>query len=64
MDSDLQVREATYSTAARHFHWWTVALLAIQVPVGLYMAYRGNVRRTLGRRSPTPSTARTRRWGS
>src|SRR5262245_6119319 len=43
MNSDLQVREATYSTAARHFHWWTVALLAIQVPVGLYMAHRGNV---------------------
>lgn len=36
-------REATYSTGARHFHWWTVALLAIQVPVGLYMVYRGNV---------------------
>ncbi len=43
MASDLQVRETTYSTGARHFHWWTVALLAIQVPVGLYMAYRGNV---------------------
>jgi cytochrome b561 len=42
MDSDVQVREATYSTAARHFHWWTVALLAIQVPLGLYMFYRGN----------------------
>jgi cytochrome b561 len=41
MDSDLQVREATYSTAARHFHWWTVALLLIQVPVGLYMVRRG-----------------------
>ena len=36
-------RETTYSTGARHFHWWTVALLAIQVPVGLYMAYRGSV---------------------
>ena len=36
-------RETTYSTGARHFHWWTVALLAIQVPVGLYMVYRGNV---------------------
>lgn len=35
-------RETTYSTGARHFHWWTVALLAIQVPLGLYMAYRGN----------------------
>jgi cytochrome b561 len=33
--------EATYSTAARHFHWWTVALLALQVPLGLYMVYRG-----------------------
>jgi cytochrome b561 len=43
MQSDRQVREETYSTGARHFHWWTVALLAIQVPVGLWMAYRGNV---------------------
>lgn len=34
--------DATYSTAARHFHWWTVALLAVQVPVGLYMYYRGH----------------------
>ena len=36
-----EAKEATYSTAARHFHWWTVALLAIQVPLGLYMVYRG-----------------------
>jgi len=35
-------REATYSTGARHFHWWTVALLAVQVPLGLYMVYRGS----------------------
>lgn len=41
-DTDFRTREATYSTAARHFHWWTVTLLLIQVPVGLYMAYRGN----------------------
>ena len=34
-------REATYSSGARRFHWWTVALLAIQVPVGLFMVYRG-----------------------
>lgn len=34
-------REATYSTVARYFHWWTVALLALQVPLGLYMVYRG-----------------------
>ena len=31
-----------YSPAARRFHWWTVALVAIQVPLGFYMAYRGN----------------------
>jgi cytochrome b561 len=36
------VRETTYSSAARRFHWWTVALVVIQVPLGLYMAYRGN----------------------
>jgi cytochrome b561 len=35
------IKEATYSTAARRFHWWTVALLAIQVPIGVYMVYRG-----------------------
>ena len=35
-------QDATYSTAARRFHWWTVAFVAVQIPVGLYMAYRGN----------------------
>jgi cytochrome b561 len=35
--------EATYSVAARRFHWWTVLLVVTQVPLGLYMAYRGNV---------------------
>lgn len=34
-----------YSPTARRFHWWTVALVAVQLPLGLYMAYRGN---TLG----------------
>ena len=34
-----------YSPTARRFHWWTVVLVVIQVPLGLYMAYRGN---TLG----------------
>jgi cytochrome b561 len=33
--------QKTYSKGARHFHWWTVALLAVQVPLGLYMVYRG-----------------------
>ena len=30
-----------YSVAARRFHWWTVALLAVQIPFGLAMVYRG-----------------------
>jgi cytochrome b561 len=34
---------AAYSIAARRFHWWTVALVATQIPLGLYMAYRGKV---------------------
>jgi cytochrome b561 len=38
-----EAKEATYSTGARRFHWWTVALLVIQVPLGLYMVYRGAV---------------------
>lgn len=32
-----------YPPAARALHWLTVLLLAVQIPVGLYMAYRGNV---------------------
>lgn len=39
--SDTQVE--IYSPPARRFHWWTVALILVQVPLGLYMAYRGNV---------------------
>jgi cytochrome b561 len=35
--------EPTYSVAARRFHWWTVALVALQIPIGLYMNYRGNI---------------------
>jgi cytochrome b561 len=31
-----------YSVAARRFHWWTAALVAAQIPLGLYMANRGN----------------------
>jgi cytochrome b561 len=33
-------REATYSAAARRFHWWTVLLFVIQVPLGVYMMAR------------------------
>jgi len=32
-----------YSPTARMLHWLVVVLLLIQVPVGFYMAYRGNV---------------------
>ncbi|MGD9784123.1 MAG: cytochrome b [Hyphomicrobiaceae bacterium] len=31
-----------YSPTARGFHWLVVALLLVQIPLGLYMAYRGN----------------------
>ncbi len=31
-----------YSGTARFLHWLTVLLLAVQFPVGFYMAYRGN----------------------
>lgn len=30
-----------YSPRARFFHWLTVALVAVQIPIGLYMTYRG-----------------------
>ena len=33
--------DATYSTAARRLHWWTVAFLAVQIPVGLFMVRYG-----------------------
>ena len=44
MSTALEKRTAvrTYSRTARALHWITVALVAIQVPVGLTMAYRGN----------------------
>jgi len=31
-----------YKRAARVLHWVTVALVVVQMPVGLYMVYRGN----------------------
>ena len=31
-----------YSPAARHFHWLTFALMAVQVPLGKIMEHRGN----------------------
>ena len=35
------VTHETYSSAARHFHWWTVLLIAIQLPLGLFMVNYG-----------------------
>lgn len=31
----------TYTRPARRFHWWVAALVLLQIPLGLYMAYRG-----------------------
>lgn len=30
-----------YKPMARMFHWLTVGLIAVQIPIGLYMTYRG-----------------------
>jgi cytochrome b561 len=32
----------SYSPVARAFHWVTAALIAVQVPIGIIMVYRGN----------------------
>lgn len=44
MDRSSTQHESTpiYAPTARRLHWLTVALLALQLPVGLYMVYRGN----------------------
>lgn len=31
-----------YSPIARRLHWWTVAFVIVQIPLGFAMAYRGN----------------------
>ena len=42
---DRNIRSAgtqdAYSKAARRFHWWTVLLVAVQVPIGLFMVRYG-----------------------
>jgi len=40
--SEDHMTAGTYSRAARALHWITVALVILQVPVGVVMAYRGN----------------------
>ncbi len=32
----------TYTRAARGFHWWIALFILIQIPLGLYMVYRGD----------------------
>ena len=34
--------DLVYTPAARAFHWATVALVTVLIPVGLYMVWRGN----------------------
>ncbi len=36
-----RLRVEVYSPTARHFHWTVVALLAVQIPIGFAMVYRG-----------------------
>lgn len=36
-------RGAVYSPTARRLHWITAAAVAVMIPLGLVMAYRGNV---------------------
>ena len=38
----LRARES-YSRPARHFHWWTALLVAVMIPLGIAMNYRGNI---------------------
>lgn len=41
VESQPKLEVELYSSTARRFHWIVVGLIAIQVPVGLYMVYRG-----------------------
>ena len=34
--------DQTYAPAARKFHWWTVALVFLTIPLAKVMTYRGN----------------------
>ena len=40
--STTDAAHATYSTGARHLHWWMFALIAIQIPLGLVMVWYGD----------------------
>jgi cytochrome b561 len=36
-----ETRVSPYSAVARAFHWTVAALVLVQIPIGLYMVYRG-----------------------
>jgi cytochrome b561 len=40
-DKNVAASGAVYSETARRLHWWTVALVAIMLPLGFGMVYRG-----------------------
>lgn len=42
MAQDPRYDIATYTPVARGLHWWIALLVIIQLPLGLYMTYRGN----------------------
>ncbi|MGE0767060.1 MAG: cytochrome b [Hyphomicrobiaceae bacterium] len=39
---DAPVELPVYSSTARFFHWLTVLLVAVQIPLGFYMVWRGS----------------------
>jgi cytochrome b561 len=41
-ESRLATPVEAYSPTARRLHWWTVALVAVMIPLGFAMSYRGN----------------------
>ena len=38
---DTKGSTTVYSHTARRFHWWTVAFILIQIPLGIVMTYDG-----------------------
>jgi hypothetical protein len=43
LDETKAKQDTTYTPLARHLHWWTALFVAVQIPMGLYMTYRGGV---------------------
>ena len=53
MDGQKSYDIPIYSAAARRYHWSVAALILIQIPVGLYMVYRGNEMVTVNEQGET-----------